>query len=157
MSNFEKLLVPLIWDGFKSIDFTKAAGFIDCYTSDPDKPSLMDEFFIVYDDTVRNEWSEDVAIRFDKSPYLKRKYVKYVDGTPYFVYSFWIKPELKKLYTNVQTITASQKVDVLMFWGPFDKRFSEFLVGNSAIGVDWKHEMPLADYNADPKFDKNYL
>lgn len=133
-------------DLFKTIDFTEACGFIDCYTTDPDRPSASNEFFIVYDDTIRNEFSIERARRFDKSPFLKRTYIKYVKGRPYLVYSFWVKPEIGKLYKGVQNITSEQKVNVINFWGPFDREFSGFLAGNSTIGVDWKHDMPIADY-----------
>ena len=146
MSTFEKIVIPLMSDEFKSTDFTEACGFVDCYTCDPDKPTASNEFFIVYDDKIRNEFSIERARRFDKSPLLKRTYIKYVDGNPRLVYSFWVKPDIGKLYKGVQNMTASQKVNVMNFWGPFDRQFSEFLVGNSTIGVDWKHDMPIADY-----------
>lgn len=146
MSIFEKIIIPLLSNDFKTTDFTDSCGFIDCYTFDPDKPTASNEFFIAYDDKVRNEFSIERARRFDKSPLLKRTYIKYVNGDPYLVYSFWIKPEVGKLYRGVQSITASQKVDVMNFWGPFDEQFSEFLVGNPVISVDWKHDMPIADY-----------
>lgn len=133
-------------DEFKITDFTEECGFIDCYTCDPDKPTSSNEFFIVYNDKIRNKTSIERAIRFDKSPLLKRTYIKYVNGDPFLVYSFWVKPDIGKLYKGIQNITASQRVNVMNFWGTFDKQFSEFLVGNSTIGVDWKHDMPIADY-----------
>lgn len=133
-------------DEFKITDFTEECGFIDCYTCDPDKPTSSNEFFIVYNDKIRNKTSIERAIRFDKSPLLKRTYIKYVNGDPFLVYSFWVKPDIGKLYKGIQNITASQRVNVINFWGPFDRQFSEFLVGNSTIGVDWKHDMPIADY-----------
>lgn len=133
-------------DEFKITDFTEECGFVDCYTCDPDKPTSSNEFFIVYNDKIRNKTSIERAIRFDKSPLLKRTYIKYVNGDPFLVYSFWVKPDIGKLYKGIQNITASQRVNVMNFWGTFDKQFSEFLVGNSTIGVDWKHDMPIADY-----------
>lgn len=133
-------------DEFKTTDFTDECGFVDCYTCDPDKPTPSNEFFIVYNDKVRSKTSIERARRFDKSPLLKHTYVKYVNGDPLLVYSFWIKSDIGKLYKGIQNITASQKVNVMNFWGTFDKQFSEFLVGNSTIGVDWKHDMPIADY-----------
>ena len=146
MSTFEKIIVPLMSDDFKTTDFTEECGFVDCYTYDPDKPTASNEFFIVYDDKVRSKLSIERARRFDKCPLLKRTYIKYVDGNPRLVYSFWVKPVIGKLYKGIQNITASQKVNVMNFWGSFDEQFSEFLVGNSTIGVDWKHDMPIADY-----------
>lgn len=146
MSTFEKIIVPLMSDDFKTTDFTEKCGFVDCYTYDPDKPTASNEFFIVYDDKIRNKLSIERARRFDKCPLLKRTYIKYIDGNPRLVYSFWVKPVIGKLYKGIQNITASQKVNVMNFWGSFDEQFSEFLVGNSTIGVDWKHDMPIADY-----------
>ena len=37
------------------MDLTESSGFIDSYTSDPDRPSGEKEIFLVYDDRVRNE------------------------------------------------------------------------------------------------------
>ena len=146
MSTFEKIIIPLMSDDFKTTDFTEECGFVNCYTCDPDKPTASNEFFIVYDDKIRSKLSIERARRFDKCPLLKRTYIKYVDGNPRLVYSFWVKPVIGKLYKGIQNITASQKVNVMNFWGSFDEQFSEFLVGNSTIGVDWKHDMPIADY-----------
>lgn len=146
MSTFEKTIIPLIDNNILSIDLTPAAGFIDSYTIDPDKPGDSGELFLVYDDTKRNDFVSDRMRRFEKSPYIKRTYVKYVNNVPYYIYSFWIKPEVKQKYNGVITFTAVQKARILQFWGPFD-RVVEKVLNNQVLILDVQHSMPLADYN----------
>lgn len=146
MSTFEKSIIPLIDDSILSIDLTPAAGFIDSYTADPDKPGDAGELFLVYDDTKRNDFVSDRMRRFEKSPYIKRTYVKYVNNTPYYIYSFWVKPEVKQKYNGVVTFTTGQKARILQFWGPFDGIVDE-VFSNQVLVLDTEHAMPLADYN----------
>ena len=101
MSQFSKIIVPLIEPKFKPIDFTDKTGFIGCYTTDPDKPSSEKEFFVVFNNNIRNEYSEDLSIRLSRSLNIKRTYVKRVDNIPYYEYSFYVKPELKKYYNGI--------------------------------------------------------
>ena len=52
MSQFEKIIIPLIEPKLKPIDFTDKTGFIGCYTFDPDRPSFDKEFFIVFNNNI---------------------------------------------------------------------------------------------------------
>lgn len=131
-----------------SIDMTAAAGFIDSYTSDPDKPSGENEIFLVYDDRIRNDYVTSRATRFDKSRSLKRKYVKLVDHIPYYVYVFIVKPELKASTDGIVHLTGEEKVSVLQFWN-FPKDLIKMLVDDSTIATEYVHEMPLADFYPD--------
>lgn len=149
MSIFEKTIIPLIDENIRTIDLTSAAGFIDCFTIDPDSPSGEKELFLVYDDTKRNDFTKDRAIRFSKSMRIKRTYIKYVNNIPYLIYSFWVTPEVKKLYNGVITLNTSQKSKILQFWGPLDTLVDKVLT-NSVLTTSVEHIMPLADYQEDP-------
>ena len=107
MSKLEKIIIPLSGIGLTNIDLTPAAGFIDSYTVDPDNPSGEKELFLVYDDRVRNDYVTKRAVHLDSSKYLKRKYIKLVDHIPYYVYVFYIKPEIN--LPSCQTQWQSQK------------------------------------------------
>lgn len=145
MSLFEKTIIPLIDECIKTIDLTPAAGFIDSFTVDPDKPGDSGQLFLVYDDTKRNEFVSDRMKRFEKSLNVKRTYVKYVNNTPYYIYSFWIKPEVKKLYNGIITLNTVQKAQILQFWGPFDNVVGNVL-NNQVLMLDVEHIMPEEDY-----------
>lgn len=155
MSAFEKTIIPLIDENIRTIDLTSAAGFIDSFTKDPDKPSGDVELFLVYDDTKRNDFVTDRMRRFEKSKYIKRSYVKYVNNNPYFIYSFYIKPEVKKLYSGIMSLNTVQKAQILQFWGPFDTTVNS-LLSNQALVFDTEHLMPLEDYRESP-FEKKGL
>lgn len=148
MSTFEKLVIPFIDGDISTIDMSPASGFIDSYTSDPDKPSGDKEIFLVYDDRIRNDYVTKRAICFDKSKSLKRKYVKVVNNIPYYVYVFCIKPGLKVSTNGIVTLSSEEKVSVLQFWN-FPTDLVKLLVSDSSIATKFTHEMPLADYPED--------
>jgi hypothetical protein len=147
MSTFEKLIIPFIDGEVNSIDFTAAAGFIDSYTFDPDRPSGDMLLYLVYDDRIRNDYVTNRAIHLDSSSSLKQKYVKLVKGVPYYVYVFIIKPGIVK-NTDIVHLTGEQKISVLQFWN-FSKDLVDVLVGDSAILAKSSHPMPLQDYYPD--------
>lgn len=152
MSKFEKAIIPLIDDCIRPIDLSSSAGFIDSFTIDPDNPSGNIELFLVYDDRKRGAEVTSRMQRFEKSRNVKRTYVKYVNNTPYYIYSFWIKPEVKKLYSGVMALSTIQKAQILQFWGPFDNMVDS-LLNNLALVLDVQHVMPLSDYRESP-FEK---
>ena len=147
MSTFEKLTIPFIDGEVNSMDFTAAAGFIDSYTFDPDKPSGDANLYLVYDDRIRNNYVTNRAIHLDSSSSLKYKYVKLVKGVPYYVYVFAIKPGLVK-HSDIVHLTGEQKVSVLQFWN-FPKDLVDILVGDASILATYAHPMPLQDYYPD--------
>lgn len=155
MSTFEKIIIPLLDINVKPMDFTSLTGFIDSFTLDPDKPSGENEFFLVFDDSVRNEYVEDLRRRLDFSTKIKRSYIKYVNTKPYLVYSFYIPSEVKKFYKSFIMLSASQISQILQFWGVFDKDVNN-VVENNGVMLDAEHKMPLEDYRT-PLFSKSGL
>ena len=147
MSTFEKLTIPFIDGEVNSMDFTAAAGFIDSYTFDPDRPSGDMVLYLVYDDRIRNDHVTSRAVHLDSSRSLKYKYVKLVKGVPYYIYVFTIKPNIAK-QNGIIHLTGEQKVSVLQFWN-FPKDLIDVLVGDSSIMTEYFHEMPLQDYYPD--------
>lgn len=156
MSKFEKIIIPLIDKCILPIDLTKLAGFIGSYTYDPDKPSGDKEFFLMYDDSIRNKYTIDRARRFELSKMVKRKYIKYIDGKPCYIYSFWVKPELKKMYNGMFTLSTSQKISVLQFWSEFDP-IVDYIMSNTILSVSVTHDMPLEDYRESISDDIGFM
>lgn len=145
MSNFDKIIIPLLDNNTKTLDFTELAGFIGCYTYDPDKPSQFKEFYIAYDETVRNKYSIDRARRFEQSKNIKKKYVKIVNNKPYYIYSFWVCKELGNLYKGNVILGKEQKLKILNYWGVVDK-ISDYILNNNIIWLDSEKALPLEDY-----------
>lgn len=146
MTTFEKILIPLIEDNIKKIDLTSAAGFIDSYTADPDKGYCDDSVFLVYDDTVRNDFVADRARRLAVSFNVKRTYVKYVNGKPLFIYELWCKPELKKMFTGIVNLNGVQKMKIVSFWGSYDDVVEKVLM-NNVLTINPSHNVPNEDSN----------
>ena len=142
MSTFEKLIIPFIVDTITPGDLTKASGFIDSYTSDPDNPTGDCEYFLVYDDSVRNEYSQQRALRLEACKNLKRTYVKTVNKKPYFVYSFWVPYPINKFYNGTVALSPHQKEKLLRFWG-YANDVVERAISSKFIIADTKHDMPL--------------
>lgn len=144
MTNFEKILLPLVVKNISKEDICPESGFIDTYTVDVDRPSWQNEFFIVYNDFIRSEKSINRARKFENSGNLKRVYVKCINNKPCIVYSFWIDRTLKKLYDDTFILNAKQKFKVAQFWGASDEIFD--IVLNRTVQSSVEHKMPLADY-----------
>lgn len=144
MTNFEKILLPLVVKNISKEDICPESGFIDTYTVDVDRPSWQNEFFIVYNDFIRSEKSINRARKFENSGNLKRVYVKCINNKPCIVYSFWIDRTLKRLYDGVFILNAKQKFKVAQFWGASDEIFD--IVLGSTVQSTVEHKMPLADY-----------
>ena len=146
MRIFEKIIIPLVVNNITTIDLTGAAGFVDSYTEDPDKPSADSELFLMYEMNTHNEFTESRAIRLSQHPYLKRDYVKYIEGIPYHIYSFYIPNQICKFYKYGSVrLTMKQKFDILSFWGTSNDTFNKIL-NEGSIPLDIEHKMPLADY-----------
>ena len=144
MTNFEKILLPLVVKNISKEDICPESGFIDTYTIDVDRPSWQNEFFIVYNDFIRSEKSINRARKFENSGNLKRVYIKCINNKPCIVYSFWIDRTLKKLYDDTFILNSKQKFKVAQFWGASDEIFD--IVLNSTVQSSVEHKMPLADY-----------
>lgn len=144
MTNFEKILLPLVVENISKEDICPESGFIDTYTVDVDRPSWQNEFFIVYNDFIRSEKSINRARKFENSGNLKRVYVKCINNKPCIVYSFWIDRTLKKLYDDTFILNAKQKFKIAQFWGASDEIFD--IVLNRTVQSSVEHKMPLADY-----------
>ena len=145
MSRLEKLLIPLVDKNITPMDLTNACGFIDSYTSDPDNPSGDKLLYLVYDAKLRNDYVTKRVSHFESAKTLKRRYIKIVDNKPLMVYVFWIKPDIKLSDKGFITLTSSQKVSVLQFWG-FPDELVKLLIDDSTVAGVYIHDMPLADY-----------
>ena len=144
MTNFEKILLPLVVKNISKEDICPESGFIDTYTVDVDRPSWQNEFFIVYNDFIRSEKSINRARKFENSGNLKRVYVKCINNKPCIVYSFWIDRTLKRLYDDTFILNSKQKFKIAQFWGASDEIFD--IVLNRTVQSSVEHKMPLADY-----------
>lgn len=144
MTNFEKILLPLVVENISKEDICPESGFIDTYTVDVDRPSWQNEFFIVYNDFIRSKKSINRARKFENSGNLKRVYVKCINNKPCIVYSFWIDRTLKRLYDDTFILNSKQKFKVAQFWGASDEIFD--IVLNRTVQSSVEHKMPLADY-----------
>lgn len=143
MSKFEETIIPLMGDIW-SIDLTSAAGFVDSYTEDPDRPNSEPELFLMYKNDKHNEYTENRIRRLEASKNLKRIYVKYIGGQAYYIYSFWVKPEIKKLYSGIINLSTAQKAQVLQFWGLCETVTS--LLENHTCVFNVQHSMTPEDF-----------
>lgn len=149
MSVFEQIIVPFIDETIKPSDLTEEAGFIDSFTYDIDHPTDKYIFFLVYDADLRNNSTIDRARRFDKSKKVRYSYIKFVNGKAWLVYSYWIGPEIKKMYTDNLHLTPEQKFHIAEWWGS-DKVISRRVLMENSFVVDCTRSMPAEDYRRPP-------
>lgn len=145
MSLFDKALIALMDIDSKNIDFTDVTGFSGCYTQDPDHPSYTDEFFILFNENIHNNHTEDVHTRFRNSKKLKRCYTKRIKNVPYCVYSFWPSSDISKIFKDKMIcLNFEQKKIIQNFWSEFDKD-TDIILNSTIISVP-SEDMPLEDY-----------
>lgn len=149
MSLFEKIIIPFIAPELKKLDFTNSVGFKDCYTYDPDNPTGNNEFYIMFDNSVYNEYTIDLFRRLASSFSVKKAYNKVIDNKSYVVYSFFVNPEVSKFYNNLVSLSFDQKNRYVDFWGKLDED-KETVTENSVLVLDKKHSMPLAEFVPPP-------
>ncbi len=131
-------------------DISPTSGFVDSYTSDPDRPSSENVVYLTYDDSIRTDDTKRRPARLTKSKNVKYTYVKMIDNKPIMVYKFYIKPEIRKLFSGHVELTPEQVTRVFEFWG-FASDVSKYLCDNKNKYVGVEHNMPLEDYV--PRFD----
>ena len=149
MSIFEKVVVAMIDPAtIKLIDLTDTAGFLDAYTYDPDNPGGLCTFYLTYDASKHNEYTQDRARRFSNSRRIKKCYVKYVNNNPILIYSFWVNDNIKGMFSKVGSLTISQKQCVINFWGVFSD-VSAYILGSNNIYKNPISKVPLKDYQPD--------
>ena len=149
MSLFEKIIIPFIAPELKKLDFTNSVGFKDCYTYVPDNPTRNNEFYIMFDNSVYNEYTIDLFRRLASSYNVKKAYNKVIDNKSYEVYSFFVNPEVSKFYNNLVSLSFDQKNRYVDFWGKLDED-KETVTENSLLALDKKHSMPLAEFVPPP-------
>lgn len=144
MSKFAKVVMPLITNDIKLDDFSDESGFVNVYTSDPDRPGDYRSIYFVVNDDVRNALSIDRARRFVKSPNIKGTYVKRCNNIPYMVYMFNLTPSTYKMKDGVISPTFDEKARILQFWG-ITSDVGRLLLCNNTLSVETDYAMPLAD------------
>lgn len=147
MSDFEKIMISVVENKlFKPIDFTNLTGYVGSYTWDPDHPATG-EFYIMFDDTIRNDYSKDLATRLSKSTNVKREYVKIIDNKPYYVYCFWINRKLMdEIHQGVIKLTNEMKQNCIQFWSFLDSISIAIMNGHDSFVAEQK-DLPCEDYN----------
>lgn len=146
MTEFEKIIIPLLDDSIVPSDVSEEAGFIGVYTEDIDNPE-PGFIYLVYDDNVRTDVSCERAVRFDRLSGIFKKYIKMVDSKPLFVYKFWLKPELKKLLKGPIQPDINQKMHIIRFWGLEDD-ISKQCIEQGTFGTKPIVKIPAQDYRA---------
>lgn len=147
MTDFSKILVALLDDSLVKDDFSKDAGFIDCYTEDDDIPKYGNEYYLMYDDSKRTEQSIATARKLSQLSGLINTYSKRVNNKPVIVYSV-INPNVSKYFQNVQTFNTKDKTKVLNFWG--NDNISYILSNGNAFTFNTKHKAPKEDEMENP-------
>lgn len=144
MSDFAKVVMPLIERNLKLDDFTEESGFVDVYTEDPDRPYDYRSIYFVVNDKVRNAQSIDRARRFAKTINILGSYTKTIDNTPYIVYRFCMPPKVAKLKNGIIALSTDDKATILDFWGA-SSAIGHRLLTNRVISADTNQVMPIAD------------
>lgn len=144
MSDFAKVVMPLIERNLKLDDFTDESGFVDVYTEDPDRPYDYRSIYFVVNDEVRNALSIDRARRFANSINIYGSYTKTMNNTQCIVYRFNMPPKVMKLKNGIISLPIEDKAKIIDFWGA-GSNIGKRILANGIISVDTTQVMPVAD------------
>lgn len=146
MCNLGKICISLLNNSkLKTTDFTDNTGFAGFYTEDVDKPYLGKSIFLVYDATINNDSTKDMYKRIESDINKKRFYTKIINNKPYYIYEYYVNPDIKNILNNTVYLKPEHKVRVLQFWGPYDS-VSSTVLSNNILGYDTSIVIPPQDY-----------
>ena len=141
MSIFEKILIVLLNCGLIREDFSKDAGFVDCFTTDPDRPCGYHCLYLMYDGRKHTDESIRVHRKLNKHRNVIQQYTRLVDNNAYYIYKLYIPKTIKKGLDLPFSLTDDEKDEVNKFWGDNDTRYHMY--NCRSFVPDWNHSAPL--------------
>lgn len=141
MSIFEKILIVLLDCDLIREDFSKDAGFVDCFTMDPDRPSGGHRLYLMYDGRKNTNESIRVHRKLNKHRNVIHQYTRLVDNNAYYIYELYIPKSIKNGLDLPFSLTDDEKDEVNKFWDDNDVRYHMY--NYRTFTPNWEHCAPL--------------
>lgn len=147
MSTQMKLIIPLLDPNITRDDLSEEAGFVDAYSYDINRPSLVDNIFLMY----RTDTTDKKAVRreekFKDSKYIRSKTFITIDDKCYIIYAFIIlNNDIRLLKRGLPMSMIKNYSKVLSFWNGSDDGVNKAIIWPSEPYSVQVNQIPEADY-----------
>ena len=148
MSLYTKLILPLIDESLTLEDISPETGFTDVYTLDINRPSLTNHVFLLYKRTLTSEYFRTKE-KLSNLPCLYSKKNVKINNVLYILFCFTINLAIKMIKNNGSSLLVKEdKIRIGKFWLFTDSDITEFLLGSSYLGKEFKDDIvPEEDYS----------
>lgn len=147
MSTQIKLIIPLLDPDITKDDISKEAGFTDAYLYDINRPSLVDNVFLMYSLDVNDPKARAREEKFKKSKYIRSKRYAQIDGKWYVIYVFeTINKDIKLLKQALPTSSVKNTFRILSFWQGNDNAVNNAVLYPSESYSIQTEQLPEEDY-----------
>lgn len=148
MSLHTKLMLPLIDKSLTLEDISDETGFVDVYTSDINRPGLVNHIFLLYKRIPTNEHF-DVRKKLSDIPSLYSKRNIKINNILYTLFCFTINYPIKLIKSNSYLLLKKEeKEQIGKFWRFTDIDVTDFLLGYTYIGTEFSDNViPEEDFN----------
>lgn len=124
-----KLIIPLLDEQITRKDISPAAGFIDAYSEDINRPYLDNHIFLLYASSVLTNESFETEKKLSSSKNLYGKYKIYIGNTYFILFAFTIiNRSIKDIMNNACALSNTDKMRVITFWGLTDADVNRYML-----------------------------
>ena len=147
MSTQIKLIIPLLDPSITKDDLSEEAGFVDGYLYDTNRPSLVDNIFLMYNANTSDIKAVRREEKFKNSPYLKSKKLINIDDKCYIIYAFTIiNNDIRLLKRGLPLSTIKNSNRILSFWEGKDSSVNKAMLWTTEPYSLQLEQVPEADY-----------
>lgn len=147
MSTQMKLIIPLLDPNITKDDLSQEAGFVDAYLYDINRPSLVDNVFLMYKADTSDKKAVSREERFNDSPFMRSKTFIHVNDVCYIVYAFNIlNKDIRSLKKGLPISTLKNYSRILSFWKGSEDDVNKAIIWTSEPYSVQIEQVPEADY-----------
>lgn len=147
MSTQMKLIIPLLDPNITKDDLSEEAGFVDAYCYDINRPSLIDNIFLMYKADTNNKKAVLREEKFNNSKYIRSKKFIKVNDVDYIIYAFTIiNNDIRMLKRGLPLSTIKNYSKILSFWEGKDENVNKAMLWTSEPYSVQTEQVPEADY-----------
>ena len=147
MSTQMKLIIPLLDPNIIKDDLSEEAGFVDAYLYDVNRPSLVDNVFLMYKADTEDKKAVSREERFKESPYIRSKTFIHINDVCYIIYAFNIlSNDIRLLKKGLPVSTIKSNSRILSFWKGSDDLVNKAILWTSEPYSVQTESVPEADY-----------
>ena len=147
MSTQMKLIIPLLDPNLTKEDLSEEAGFVDAYLYDINRPSLVDNVFLMYKADTNDISAVRREDKLKDSPYVRSKTFIHINDVCYIIYAFnIITNDVRLLKKGLPVSTIKNNSKILSFWEGKDDAVNKAILWTSEPYSVQTETVPEADY-----------